>query len=207
MIQGRVTTLNYQPVRDVTIKIRSVRHTSVASGITRNIAEGKSGPDGHYLLKFLLNEHESGPQAHADVYLQYTYNEAVFTPLGARSRDVLLSSLGRVLFTDKEITLDRSIYLPLRAKANIRLEGFYTSGSDYNSFLVTPSFRIGLYNSYLDGAYVIGAQTVPTNQVVDVAGNDTTRFRIEKWKSGQRTLIDTAIYTPLTQTANLVFTF
>lgn len=208
VIQGRVTTLNDQPVPDVTIKIRSHRSTSYFSGITRNIAETKSGPDGQYTLKFLLNEYESGADSFADVYFQYSYNEAVYTPLSGSSKDVVISSpqSGR-LFTTREVTVNKYIYLPLKSKAKIRLQGFYTSGSDYNSFTVMPAFKIGLFNSYMNGALLVGAQSALTEQTVDVAGDEITLFHIEKLKNGQRTLTDTAVFTPLGQTTNLVLDF
>ena len=207
VIRGRVTTLNDRPVPDVTIKIRSHRNTSTVSGITRYIAETKSDANGYYSMKFSLNEYESGSQAFAEVYLQYSYNETFYTPVSGSTRDVLISSPRAMLFTIKEVTVDRSIYLPLKAKANLRFQGFYTSGSDRNSLIIMPSFRTGLYNSYLNGATTVGTLTVDTTLSVDVAGNDTTRFHVEKWKSGQRIMSDTSVFTPLGQTTNLVFSF
>ena len=207
IVQGRVTTLNDRAVSGVKVKIGSIRNTSSASGVTRNIAETTSDAFGHYQLKFSLNEQEWGLQSTAEVYLRYSYDTTVYAPLSAGLTDVLISSPRLLLFTNKEITVDRSIYLSLKAKANIRLQGFYTSGSDYNGFYVTPTFRSGVYNYYRDGAYVATVQSATIEQLVNVAGNDTTRFRIEKRKSGQRFLSDTAVYTPLAQTTNLVFTF
>ena len=208
VIQGRVTTLNDRPVSGVIIKIGSVRNTSSASGVKRIIAQTTSGSDGYYRLKFSLNQYESGPQASAEVYFQYNYDETLFTPLPTLSKDVLLSSPRYgLLFVNKEVTLNRYVYLPLKAKANIRLQGFYTTGSDFNRFYVTPSFRIGLQKYYHDGAYVIASQSATTEYVVDVAGDDSTHFHIEKWKSGQRFVSDTSVFTPLAQTTNLIFTF
>ena len=208
IIQGRVTTLNDRPVSGVTVTIGSVRNASSAGRVKRTIARATSGSDGYYRLKFALNEYESGQQASADVYLQYNYDTTAFTPIPVLSKDVLLSSPRTVLlFTNKEITLDRSIYLPQKTKANIRLQGFYSTGSDFNRFEVTPSFRIGVYSWYQDGAYVVVSQSAVTEKTVDVAGNDSTRFHIEKWKGGQRIMHDTSVFTPLAQTTSLIFNF
>jgi hypothetical protein len=208
VIEGTVTTSGAVPVSGVKVEVRSVRDPKGIPKI-RRIAEATTDAAGHYRLQFALTDYEAGPGASAATYLRYDYDENRYLPLGAGNTEVVLSApwLSTRPFENREVTLTRDIYLPLKAGVALQLSGWNPPVNYYDNFFQVTAYGKAGVDGYWLALYQTTATANPTNDQMLLPGGDSVRFELERRSTGnQLTKRDTTIWIPVGGTS-LQFSF
>ena len=205
-VQGRFLTGNSEPIRGLSLEIRSESRPTLGLGQTtiRKLATGQTDNNGFYAFTFSLKRGEYG-ESNRYLLLKADYDRSSFLPVpwyDLYGTDEIVPVRGR-----KDTTVTMNYFLASKAQLRLQLNNFTPSATADSFYILPVYYNVGYSGSQVTETQFFVSSQTNNEKIVPVAGNQQNKISIVRKKNGVRTVRDTTVFTPTNQTTTLTLNY